>query len=291
MSPRPRPTFRSPSGRIDRFTKYLALQPRGARARLLLTEALLRAMVWRTFRRSRYLGPGQFLRRPIAVQSSGVMFRIRATSDDLEYAVPGHKPALEAWFRPSEGELVVDVGAGIGFYSFKAARAGANVIAIEANADTCAALRTNISLNPRMGSVRVLGCAIGSRPGAGELRVPQLASGFSSLRSDWVDEAQAAPTSPMLHLSVQVRTLDDALSGLSASSVDWLLVDVEGMESEVLEGGSGTLRSTKRIVIEVDASHSGRSVAEALDAAGLETIGKIRQSPRTEYWFATRRGA
>jgi hypothetical protein len=95
----------------------------------------------------------------------------------------------------------------------------------------------------------------------------------------------------MLHLSVQVRTLDDALSGLSASSVDWLLVDVEGMESEVLEGGSGTLRSTKRIVIEVDASHSGRSVAEALDAAGLETIGKIRQSPRTEYWFATRRGA
>lgn len=63
------------------------------------------------------------------------------------------------------GDLLVDIGANVGYYSLWVAEAGAEVIAVEPDVDSRADLEENIALNPSY-RVEVLGCAIGARRAA-----------------------------------------------------------------------------------------------------------------------------
>ncbi|MCI4316912.1 MAG: FkbM family methyltransferase [Thermoplasmata archaeon] len=275
---------------MPRFGDYLALEPLGMESRVRLYRAIVSAGLMRVFRRGQFISFGQFLPAAISVRSRGLEFVVRAGSDDLEYVLPRHKPSTELWFTPRRNEFVVDVGAGIGFYTLRADRMGAFVLSIEANPATFAALQENLARNGATERVRPVCCAAGNRAGRSELRVPGLASGFSSLRRDWVDDARATPASPIRSVAVPVRTLDQILDERSLTSVDWLLIDVEGSEAAVLAGAPETLRATARVVMEVDVTSGGQEVAATLEAAGLQIVARHRQSPRTEYWLATRRG-
>jgi FkbM family methyltransferase len=273
---------------LPRFAEYVALEPRGIADRVRLYRAIASAGLYRLIRTGHFISFGQFLPKPVSVRSQGLEFVVRARSDDLEYVLARHKPAIEAWFRPVRNDSIVDVGAGIGFYTLQADRAGASVLPIEANPETFAALQENLARNGAAGRVRPVCCAVGDRAGTAELRVPGLASGFASLRRDWVDDARATPASPIRSIPVPVRTLDQILDERSVSSVDWLLIDVEGSEAAVLAGASRTLRASARVVVEVDVTSGGTVVASTLEAAGLKIVSRYRQSARTEYWLATR---
>jgi FkbM family methyltransferase len=61
-----------------------------------------------------------------------------------------HEDVIIEYFRPKEGDMVVDIGAHIGRYTIIASkRVGANgkVIAIEANPSNFEMLKRNIQLN------------------------------------------------------------------------------------------------------------------------------------------------
>lgn len=135
------------------------------------------------------------------------------------------------------GCVAVDAGANIGLVGVPLAQAlrpkGGTVLAFEAQRMLFYALCGTAALND-LDNLRVFNQAVGAA--AGRLRVPRLDYGrdqdFGLLSLVNVDPAAAAE-------EIAVVALDD----LALPRLDFLKIDVEGMEVAVLEGAARTIRS------------------------------------------------
>jgi FkbM family methyltransferase len=135
--------------------------------------------------------------------------------------------------RLQTGNLFVDVGANVGTYSVLASSLGADVIAIEAAADTAALLRENVALNG--GTVEVLECAVGSSLGS---------VSFTVGRDSVNHVVHGSGTT-----NVVMRTLDEILGGREVSGMK---IDVEGYELEVLRGAKSALGDQRIRLIQLE---------------------------------------
>ena len=145
---------------------------------------------------------------------------------------------------------IIDVGANVGnhtvFFS-KFARA-ARIVVVEPNPRAIFLLKRNIELNNlgRIVDTSFLGLGLGK------------ASGFARYIDDqrWADGNLGAATLKVVATSetddssIQIRSLDEILSG---ETPDLIKIDVEGMEMDVIEGGS-QLISQHRPVLYVEVS-------------------------------------
>ncbi len=137
---------------------------------------------------------------------------------------------------------VVDVGAHHGLYTLLASKCvgwRGRVVAIEPSPRECARLERHLRLN-RSSNVALIPCAAGEDPGETELYVvDQFNDGCNSLRPPATPE-------PVTTLRVKVRRLDDILSELGVSKVDFLKLDAEGAELSVLYGAMKLLNGSSR---------------------------------------------
>lgn len=137
---------------------------------------------------------------------------------------------------------VVDVGAHHGFYTLLAAkRVGWNgrVVAIEPSPRERARLEKHLRLN-RCSNVELVPSAAGEDPGEADLF---LVDGFQ----DWCNSLRPPATAePVKTIRVQVRRLDDILSELEITKVDFIKLDVEGAELSVLYGAMKLLNQKSR---------------------------------------------
>jgi FkbM family methyltransferase len=134
------------------------------------------------------------------------------------------------------GDLFVDVGANIGYFSLLAASRGAEVIAFEPNPACHEALLRNAKLNGLTIDARQI--ALTDRPGRGTLVIER----DDRLGAAHLGEAGAG------RITVPLDTLDLQLGGRQPKL---LKIDVEGAEIGVLEGASETLTVGTRVIIEV----------------------------------------
>ena len=267
---------------MGHFRGYLSVRPVGLASALSLYRCYAGAAVMRVAQPCKFVTVGQYLARPIVVESQGLRYRLRPRSEDLAYILPTHKPMVQAWFRPEPRQTVVDIGASIGQFSLKAAKAGSKVVAVEANPTTAEALRFNCQMNDLLG-VEIRQVAVGASHGTATLHSGAF-SGVSSLRADWDPKNQNfSPT----RYRVETVTLDELCQPL-AKPIDWLLIDVEGSELGVLRGGRETLRRTKTVIIEASAGETQPACQELLASAGLATAEKVAQGQSTDYWLMVR---
>jgi FkbM family methyltransferase len=211
---------------------------------------------------------------------------VRKCSDDLFYVLPNHKPAVSEWFTPRPGQFVVDAGAHIGYYSLLAAKHGAEVVSIEGNPPTYEALRANLVLNAAS-SVAAIQAVLGS--GApGKIVYVEGFYGMASSRPEWVRSDELPPAYRTQSQDVITQRLDAVLERFPKKVVDWLLLDVEGSEEEVLRGATETLRRTRHINLEVSDRSDATTIGTLLREAGLEILDRRRQTPHTSYWNASR---
>lgn len=228
---------------------------------------------------------GEFLRGRgyLKVNSAGSKFLIRPGTEDLGVVTGRHRPfeVGSDWFNPRAGETFVDVGSSIGFYSVMAARRGAKVLSIEPNPDTFQTLSRNLLING-LGGVSAQNLAVSSRAGSAPLYLPPFGTGLASLQPDWVVRTGSPESVP-----VRLETLDTLTGGLP--EVDWMMIDVEGHEADVLAGATRTLARTRRLVIEVSRGAAATSCKLLIQQAGL-SIEKIHLLPesRNDYWLAVR---
>jgi FkbM family methyltransferase len=143
------------------------------------------------------------------------------------------------------GMTVLDIGAHHGLYTLlaskKVGRTG-QVFSFEPSPRERRALRLNIALNLSR-NVKVQGLALGSEETESDLFVVQgNQTGCNSLRPPNVLSGTSA-------VRVQVRTLDDWLQGERIDRVDFIKLDAEGAEQEVLRGGAKLLEKRPRPVI------------------------------------------
>lgn len=183
--------------------------------------------------------------KPIAVllpHSNSWLFVYRNGSRIFQpkYAprIPFAEP-YERYFRVCPGEIVLDVGAGIGSFTIPAAMKAKKVIAVEANPENIVWLRKNVSEN-RLQNVHIIEKAAWNRKESLRLWLSTGSIGMHSLVKRMGGK----------NLKVQADTLDNIALEARAKKIDFVKLDIEGAEIETLEGAKHILNETKKVVLE-----------------------------------------
>jgi FkbM family methyltransferase len=191
----------------------------------------------------------------------------------------------------SRGQSVINVGANVGVYVLPLDRmvgTAGRVIAFEPNPATCTVLRRNLRMNGMAERVTVECLAVGAAPGRARLYDPSAGSGFARIGAPHpIFFGAAVPP----FVEVPVTSLDE-WCGTRGVDPDWLIIDVEGYELEVLRGAAATIARLPRlsIVMELhpntwnDHARGRAEVSRALQRLGLSATGLTGQSdPIGEY--------
>lgn len=132
-----------------------------------------------------------------------------------------------------KGQWFLDAGANIGAYSLRAAAKGMRVLAFEPDPDVRMDLLTNIAMNPSLAErITVSEYALGEKDGTATL----------------TNEGAGSKVVEGRGRQVSVRALD----GFDYQAIDLMKIDIEGYESNMIEGAQSTIRRTRpKIFVEV----------------------------------------
>jgi len=141
----------------------------------------------------------------------------------------------------NEGDVFVDVGAYVGFFSLYASYKVGNsgeVISFEPNPESYKVLMENLKING-INNVRAFNFALGSKEYFAELTMPY---GKTPSESTLMDEKGKK-------FKVRVVRFDDIIDKLGIEKVSMIKIDVEGWENEVLGGMTETIKRFKPILL------------------------------------------
>ncbi len=173
---------------------------------------------------------------------------------DVYASMIDHEEDIVQQFSPKIGDIVVDVGAAFGFYSIVASKMVGQlgkVIAIEPQPDSFDMLNRNIKLN-KLKNILTLNYAASSRK-----TTLKLYSSYSTIE-------ERAGQSPQQYVEISADTLDNLLRQLAIDEANWIKVDVEGAELDVLKGAAGILSKSRDLALFVEV-HSANSVGPLLE--------------------------
>ena len=180
-------------------------------------------------------------------------FYCRINKDDF-IVMTRHEDVIIKYFTPKEGDIVIDIGAHIGLYTIIASkRVGANgkVVAIEANPSNFELLNRNIKVN-QLTNIISLNNAVYSKETKLKLYLPGEELGHTTYNTVMSDRAKNEDK----FVEVSANTLDYLLQLKEITDVNWVKIDVEGAEFEVLKGAHNLLLNSRNIVILVEAHGS-----------------------------------
>ncbi|HEX6347813.1 MAG TPA: FkbM family methyltransferase [Candidatus Dormibacteraeota bacterium] len=177
---------------------------------------------------------------------------------DADYDLPGTD-----W---DSVDTVIDVGAHVGSFTVWVARRAprARIVAVEPNPQSFHLLERNIRLNGLSDRVRTINAAVGAEAG----RVA-FESSEHSLGTKMSTQGNGA-------LMADVFRLADLIQESGFNTVDYLKLDTEGMEYQILKhADAGVLRQIRRLTCEYHpvAGESVQALADQLEAAGY-SVGR-----------------
>jgi len=167
-----------------------------------------------------------------------------------------HEEEIIGLFSPEKGNTVVDVGAHMGRYtitSSKSVGASGLVIAFEAHPYNFRILQHNLKLN-KLKNVIALNWAVYSKKSRLKLYLPDEDLGYTmhhSLMTNYLSTKYNKDIERR-YVEVESDTLDNLLKSRAITKVDWMKIDVEGAEYEVLKGAKEILSANKPMSILVE---------------------------------------
>jgi FkbM family methyltransferase len=175
----------------------------------------------------------------LTIEAYGLKF---AVDENARFIVEeAYEPFLKDVVKLAKGDVLVDVGAHVGKYSFYAARLVGDrgiVVAIEPHSRNMANLKRGLSLNG-LSNVVTVQKACSNHVGQGFLKEYELSAKHELVQED-------------TGVKVDVDTLDNILQSLRIRKVSMVKIDVNGHEYEVLQGARRTLEEFKpALIIEV----------------------------------------
>jgi FkbM family methyltransferase len=200
---------------------------------------------YKTFK---FLKPGNSTLLKFKVPKYDYEFYCRINKDDFKIMTI-HEDDIITRFTPKEGDIVIDIGAHIGLYtiiSSKRVGAQGKVVAIEADPENFEMLNSNIKLN-QLTNVIPLNYAVYSKETKIKLYLPSGESGFTkynTIMPNWINTQEK-------FVEVNANTLDYLLqlNKIRQEEVNWIKIDVEGAEFEVLKGATDVLSKSKDVAI------------------------------------------
>jgi FkbM family methyltransferase len=167
-----------------------------------------------------------------------------------------HEEEIMGLFRPREGDTVVDIGAHMGRYTITSSKSvgqHGKVIAVEAHPYNFKILHYNLRLN-KLKNVSALNCAVYSKKARLKLYLPDEDQGYTmhhSLMTNYL-ASKYSNEIERRYIEVEADTLDNFLKVRGINQVNWIKIDVEGAEYEVLKGAKEILSASKDISILVE---------------------------------------
>lgn len=171
----------------------------------------------------------------------GVEYRITNVCSSepfwLQESYEHEEEIREAWWDIQPGDVVFDVGAAYGSYTLAALAAGASlVLAFEPSRADFFDLCTNLLVNSQFSGT--------SRP------LPVMLGETSRLFIGFYEQTHSSRPGGGQDNKIMF-SLDGLVEANSFPRLDWLKIDVEGMELDVLKGGIRTLeRLRPKILVE-----------------------------------------
>lgn len=198
-------------------------------------EPLYRFLYWQAAKR---LGKKSLLFKLPTGLKMKLTSQMAGASSFYYYGLPDYEEQkfLLNWLQPED--LFVDVGANVGGWSFLAAGAGANVIAVEPITESYNRFNENIKLNNCENKICLLKMGIGNTDGSLRFTTDQ------DTGNKVIDDTYDGATE-----TVAVKKLDNVLKNVQPSIIK---IDVEDHELSVIQGACETLskNSLKALIIE-----------------------------------------
>jgi FkbM family methyltransferase len=202
----------------------------------------------------------------------------------VRYLILEHHEAAVADFlraRVRPGQTCLNVGANLGSYALQLARWSApdgTVVAFEPNRATAAILRRHVRMNGMENRIRVEPVAVGRAAGHAELFDTRPGSGISRIGAPHPYLATSHPGARPASIEVPVVSLDDYCAARGIAP-DWLIVDVEGYEFEVLLGARETiLRRGAALSILVEMHPYAWEDGARERQTGMEIVRELRRT-------------
>lgn len=167
-----------------------------------------------------------------------------------------HEEEIMELFCPKEGDTVVDIGAHMGRYTITSSKfvgSSGKVIAVEAHPYNFRILQHNIRLN-KLTNVNPLNWAVYSKKARLKLYLPDEDLGYTmhhSLMTNYL-ATKYSEEIERRYIEVEADTLDNLLKIRGINKVNWIKIDVEGAEYEVLKGAKELLSANQYVSILVE---------------------------------------
>ena len=251
------------------------------RDRLYVKRGLDFGVFW--YKTFKFLRPGTSTLLKFKVPKYDYEFYCRINKDDFKIMTI-HEDDIIKRFTPKKGDIVIDIGAHIGLYTIiSSKRVGANgkVVAIEADPSNFEMLNRNIKLN-QLTNVTPLNYAVYSKETKIKLYLPEVESGYTIYNTVMSNRARTEDK----FVEVNANTLDHLLQlkGIRQEEVNWIKIDVEGAEFEVLKGASNVLSKSKDIalLIEIHGLDNHRPILEFVSSYNFKI--EFEKSNKTGDW-------
>jgi FkbM family methyltransferase len=182
--------------------------------------------------------------REISVEINNREFAISSDDNYLDYIKNGFEPEMVALFKTLLGpdDVVLDIGANIGCTAILFGGLSAEVHAFEPSKTTFAFLEKNLA-NSGLDNVFLNNFGLGFEKGNFELTFsPRNRSG------GFVSNKAKASTGHNIE-KIDIRTLDEVIESIKLPKIDFIKIDVEGFEANVLRGAKCTLESFQPVVV------------------------------------------
>ena len=179
---------------------------------------------------------------------NGVYLFLKANSSmDLSYLEnnPTYKDILAHIDKLKEGDVFVDIGANIGYFSFYAAKkvgSRGKVYAFEPSDREYERLLKGIEKN-QLTNILTYNLALSDHTGVVKLMIEPFHTGLNAMASEETNSSKSVVTKPC-------DTLDHVMNG---AEIELVKLDVEGAEHLVLKGAERLLTSKKikKLVVEI----------------------------------------
>ncbi|HJU34507.1 MAG TPA: FkbM family methyltransferase [Nitrososphaera sp.] len=224
---------------------------------------------------AKMIGVDKTLLLEIHVPNHGYRIHCPLNKEDF-IVMTKHEEEIMGRFRPKEGDTVVDIGAHMGRYtipSSKAVGASGQVIAVEAHPYNFGMLQHNLGLN-NLTNVNALNWAVYSKQARLKLYLPDEDLGYTmhhSLMTNYL-ATKYNKEIERRYIEVQADTLDNLLNRRGITKVNWIKIDVEGAEYEVLKGAKEILSANNpmSILVEVHGKETYGPTIELLRSNNFE---------------------
>ena len=166
------------------------------------------------------------------------------SKDDLRLSIHGVVEPFETELVKKgikEGDVVLDIGANIGYYTLifaKLVGEEGKVFAFEPEPENFALLKKNVEINGYK-NVILVQKAVSNKTGRTKLYLCEESAGDHRIY-DWLDGRQS--------IEIEVIRLDDYFKDYDGK-IDFIKIDIQGAESEAIQGMSNLLDKNKTVKI------------------------------------------